>query len=58
MVRLIDCIEEKEIEITYGLAQQVLENETMLLEASEACGELDRLVQALISSNTVRWPEL
>lgn len=54
MVRLIDCIEEKEIEITYGLAQQVLENETMLLEASEACGELDRLVQALISSNTVR----
>ncbi|KAI5305413.1 hypothetical protein KEM56_004513 [Ascosphaera pollenicola] len=35
---------EKEIEITYDLAQQVLKNEAMLLEASEACGELDSVL--------------
>lgn len=32
-----------EIEIVYELAQQILTYETMLIEASDNCGELDRL---------------
>lgn len=39
---LIDTITEKEIEITYDLAQRVLEHESMLVEASDVCGEIDR----------------
>lgn len=33
---------EKEIEITYDLAQKVLEYEKTLVAASDVCGELDR----------------
>ncbi|KAI5287670.1 MutS protein msh5, partial [Ascosphaera aggregata] len=35
---------EREIEITYELAQRVLENEVKLSDASEACGELDSIL--------------
>ena len=35
---------DKEIEIIYELGQRVLEQETMLNQASDACGELDRLI--------------
>ena len=33
---------EKEIEIIHQLGQRILEQETMLNQASDACGELDR----------------
>ncbi len=33
---------EKEIEIVYDLAQRVLQFERVLIEASDACGEIDR----------------
>lgn len=33
---------EKEIEIVYDLAQRVLQYETVLLEASDICGQIDR----------------
>ena len=33
-----------EIEIVYELAQKILMYETMLVEASDICGELDRFV--------------
>lgn len=35
---------DKEIEIIHELGQRVLEQETMLNQASDACGELDRLI--------------
>ncbi|KAK2750532.1 MutS protein msh5 [Onygenales sp. PD_40] len=35
---------EKEIEIVYEMAQRVLQYETMLVEASDICGEIDSLV--------------
>ena len=35
---------DKEIEIIHDLGQQVLEQETMLNKASDACGELDRSI--------------
>ncbi|RMZ85511.1 hypothetical protein DV737_g702, partial [Chaetothyriales sp. CBS 132003] len=37
-------ISDIEIELTYDLAQSVLESEEMLIEASDACGELDSLL--------------
>jgi DNA mismatch repair protein MSH5 len=39
----INMPSEKEIEIVYGLAQRVLTYETMLVDASDICGEIDRL---------------
>jgi hypothetical protein len=33
---------EKEIEIVYELAQNVLKYETTLVEASDICGDIDR----------------
>jgi DNA mismatch repair protein MSH5 len=33
---------EKEIEIVYDMAQRILQYETVLVEASDICGELDR----------------
>lgn len=33
---------EKEIEIVYDMAQRMLQYETVLVEASDICGELDR----------------
>ncbi|OJI90821.1 hypothetical protein ASPTUDRAFT_163445 [Aspergillus tubingensis CBS 134.48] len=35
---------EKEIEIVYDLAQRVLQYETVLLEASDICGQIDSLL--------------
>ena len=35
---------EKEIEIVYDLAQRVLRYENVLVDASDICGEIDRLV--------------
>lgn len=35
---------EKEIEIVYGLAQRVLRYENVLIDASDICGDIDRLV--------------
>lgn len=35
---------DKEIEIIHELGQRVLEQETMLNQASDACGELDRSI--------------
>ncbi|KAK2795607.1 hypothetical protein FQN50_009713 [Emmonsiellopsis sp. PD_5] len=35
---------EKEIEIVYEMAQKVLQYETMLVEASDICGEIDSLL--------------
>ncbi|RAH61060.1 DNA mismatch repair protein Msh5 [Aspergillus piperis CBS 112811] len=35
---------EKEIEIVYDLAQRVLQYETVLLEASDVCGQIDSLL--------------
>lgn len=34
--------QEKEIEITYELAQKVLQYEKVLIEASDVCGQIDR----------------
>ena len=34
-----------EIEIVYELAQKILTYETILIEASDICGELDRFVE-------------
>lgn len=42
---------DKEIDIIHELGQQVLEQETMLNQASDACGELDR-------SNTMKTTSL
>ena len=33
---------DREIEIVHGLGQRVLQQEIMLNEASDICGELDR----------------
>lgn len=33
---------EKEIEIVYELAQNILKYEKMLVETSDICGEIDR----------------
>ena len=41
---------DKEIEIIHELGQLVLGQETMLNQASDACGELDRLVIMKTSS--------
>ena len=38
--------QDNEIEIIHDLGQRVLEQETMLNQASDACGELDRLMTA------------
>lgn len=35
---------DKEIEIIHELGQRILEQETMLNQASDACGELDRSI--------------
>lgn len=35
-------ITEKEIEIVYELAQNILTYEKVLVEASDVCGEIDR----------------
>jgi len=35
---------EKEIEIVYDLAQRVLRYENVLVDASDICGDIDRLV--------------
>lgn len=35
---------DKEIEIIHELGERVLEQETMLHQASDACGELDRSI--------------
>lgn len=35
---------EKEIEIVYELAQRVLRYENVLVDASDICGDIDRLV--------------
>ncbi|OJJ63521.1 hypothetical protein ASPSYDRAFT_190986 [Aspergillus sydowii CBS 593.65] len=48
---------EKEIEIVYDLAQRVLQFERVLIEASDACGEIDSLLamaQAATCYNLVR----
>ncbi|BCS25874.1 MutS family protein MSH5 [Aspergillus puulaauensis] len=48
---------EKEIEIVYDLAQRVLQFERALIEASDACGEIDSLLamaQAATCYNLVR----
>ncbi|KAL4809528.1 muts domain V-domain-containing protein [Aspergillus unguis] len=48
---------EKEIEIVYDLAQRVLRYETVLIDASDACGELDSLlamIQAVTCYNLAR----
>jgi DNA mismatch repair protein MSH5 len=37
---------EKEIEIVYDLAQRVLRYENVLIDASDICGDIDRLVLA------------
>lgn len=37
-----NSIADKEIEIIHELGQRVLEQEKMLNQASDACGELDR----------------
>lgn len=35
---------EKEIEIVYDLAQRVLQYESVLVDASDICGEIDRYI--------------
>lgn len=42
MANAADDLIEKEIEIVYDLAQRVLQYETVLLEASDICGQIDR----------------
>ncbi|KAK2799306.1 MutS protein msh5 [Onygenales sp. PD_10] len=42
---------EKEIEIVYEMAQRVLQYETMLVEASDICGEIDSLLALVQGAN-------
>lgn len=39
--RHVDRVTDKEIEIAHKLGQEILEDEEMLVEASDICGELD-----------------
>ena len=41
---MTNSLADKEIEIIHELGQRVLEQETMLNQASDACGELDRSI--------------
>lgn len=41
---MTNLLADKEIEIIHELGQRVLEQETMLNQASDACGELDRSI--------------
>ncbi|KAG6010194.1 hypothetical protein E4U21_007671 [Claviceps maximensis] len=53
--RDIAVAEDREVEVLHGLATQVLRHDEALLEASDACGDIDAILALALAADKYNW---